>query len=293
MTVRAYAKINLILSVGDKRADGYHEIKSFMQNVDLYDTLTLTHTENGKITITSDHKYIPCDERNLTYKAADSFFKAAGIDCDGLNIHIKKYIPVGAGLGGGSSDAAAVLRAMNIIYDTGFSREELANIGAQIGADVPFFIYGGARYAHGIGEILTDAPQMPNAAILIVKPRFSVSTPKAYTAFDSFGPQPAADTDAVRLSLENGDINSLCSSLSNSLQSPVEAMYPQIAQIRTKLIQLGADGALMSGAGSAVFGIFRDKKKALSASNLMRYTYGKCYLCKPICDSVISINSIR
>ena len=281
MEVKAYAKINLSLFVGAKREDGYHELESYMQSINLFDRIRIERNDSGKISIFCSRPYIPCDERNLAYKAAVRFFDAVGIEDRGLLIDIKKNVPVGAGLGGGSSDAAAVLVALNKLYDTKLSLSELASIAAKIGADVAFCVYGGTYLARGIGEILTPAPPMPKTNILVVKPSFSVPTPQAYGLFDAFGEQEKPDIDGMKTALEDGNILKICASLGNSLQAPVEKEYPKITEIRNALTKLGAGGALMSGAGSSVFGIFTDASLAQKARISLPKAYGQRYICYP------------
>ena len=282
MEILACAKINLLLAVGARRADGYHEIESVMQTLDLYDRLTFEKTDSGRIELSCSRPYIPTDERNLVYKAAARFFETTGLKPDGVKIHLVKNIPVGAGLGGGSSDAAAALTALNRLYHTGLSKEELAGIAAGIGADVPFFLYGGACLARGIGEKLEPIPALPDVPVLLVKPSFSVSTPKAYAAFDEYGLQPYPDSDAMLAALRSGDTGKICAALGNSLEAPVCAMHPKIAEIRELLLSLSACGAMMSGAGSAVFAIFRNKQEAQNAKLTLSKSYGRCYLTMPV-----------
>ncbi len=282
MEIRAYAKINLLLAVGEQRADGYHEIESVMQSVSLFDRLSFIRTENKKIELSCSRPYIPCDDRNLAVKAALAFFQHTAISCDGLHITLQKNIPVGAGLGGGSSDAAAVLRALNTIYHAGLTSSELETIASGIGADVAFCIRGGSMLAQGIGERLSPAPPLPSVPILLVKPAFPVPTPKAYAAFDIYPKQSKPDSNAMLHALKSRSVPKICSCLANSLEAPVSALYPQISEIKSALLDSGAQGALMSGAGSTVFGIFQSFSAARQALKFFPKRFGRCFLCTPI-----------
>lgn len=287
MEIRAYAKINLLLSVGAKREDGYHELESVMQSISLFDQMSFARTQSGTIQLQCSRPYIPCDARNLAVRAASVFFAHTGISCDGLQIDLQKNIPVGAGLGGGSSDAAATLRALNQLYDTHLTAMELESIASGIGADVAFCVRGGARLARGIGERLSPAPALPNIPVLLVKPAFPVSTPKAYAAFDAYEPQQAPDTAAMLNALKSGSVQKICSLLGNSLEAPVCAMHPQILEIKSALMDNGAQGALMSGAGSTVFALFRSFSAARQAARLLPRQFGQRFLCTPQSENQI------
>lgn len=281
MELPAYAKINLLLSVRARRQDGYHEIESVMQTLDLHDRLDIRLTDSGKTEIRCSRPYVPTDERNLIWKAAARFYEKTGVSMTGLSVRLEKNIPVGAGLGGGSSDAAAALTALNSLHHMGLPKEELAEIAAGIGADVPFFIFGGACLARGIGEKLTPIPSLPNLPVLIVKPPFSVSTPKAYAAFDEYGTQLCPDTDVMLRAMQSGSLGEICAALGNSLEAPVCSMHPKITEIREKLLSLGARGAMMSGAGSAVFALFGSFQEAKKAREALAKDFGRCFLTRP------------
>ncbi len=282
MEIFANAKINLLLSVGARRTDGYHEIESVMQALDFYDRLTLEKTDSGILELHCNRPYVPTDERNLVWIAAAHFFDKTGLSMDGLKIRLEKNIPVGAGLGGGSSDAAAVLMALNDLYKAGLNKNELSGIAAGIGADVAFFIFGGTCLARGIGERLTPVPALRDVPVLLIKPPFSVSTPKAYQAFDTYGVQPYPDPDAMLAALKSGSIDAVCAAMGNSLEAPVCGLYPKIAEIRDTLVSLGAAGAMMSGAGSAVFAIFRSFTDAKKARESLPKSLGRCFLTRPV-----------
>ena len=260
MIYYAPAKINLSLDVLKKRSDGYHELKMIMQTVSLYDEIDIE--KDDKISIDSNKKEIPLDNRNLAWKAAELFFEYTGIRA-GCKIYITKNIPDGAGLGGGSSDAATVLIALNKIYNSNLSESELREIAVKIGADVPFFIIGGTCLAEGIGEKLTKINNNIDPYILIFKPDFSISTKWVYENL-KLENKPSYDIESIINDLNDGE-PSFSNKIFNYLEEISMSEYPQILNIKNILKNMGANGALMSGSGSSVFGIFFDEIKAKQA----------------------------
>jgi len=260
MKINAPAKINLSLDVLKKRDDGYHELKMIMQSVSLYDEINIEIDD--KISINSNKKNIPLDNRNLAWKAAELFFEYTGVS-GGCKIYIEKNIPDGAGLGGGSSDAAAVLKALNDIYNTNLTDEQLQKIAIKIGADVPFFIIGGTCLAEGIGEKLTKIENKLNPYVIIYKPDFSISTKWVYENLN-LACKPQFNIDEIIDDLKNGNI-SFSNKIFNWLEEVSIHEYPEISNIKNNMKSLGADGVLMSGSGSSVFGIFFDEIKAKQA----------------------------
>lgn len=258
--IKAYAKINLGLDVLRRRADGYHEVRMLMQTVRLFDKLTINMTQTTGITIRSNLSYLPCDENNLIYRAAALFFKETGKNC-GIHITLDKHIPVAAGLAGGSSDAAATLTALNELCRTGLSLKELQAIGVRLGADVPYCLLQGAALSTGIGECLMPLPAPPPAYCLIVKPPVSVSTKYVYEHLN-LDTAPHPDIDALLTALQSGSLPDLCAHLGNTLESVTIPLHPEIAAIKDKMKQAGALGALMSGSGPSVFGLFSDRQAA-------------------------------
>jgi 4-diphosphocytidyl-2-C-methyl-D-erythritol kinase len=246
LTIKSYAKINLSLRVLDKRPDGYHNIDSIFQSVSLHDDITITLLDKPGVEVICDHPDVPAGNRNIVYKIIQALPKAK----QGVRIEIKKQIPVGAGLGGGSSNAAAVLFGLNQLWGLGLSLEQLMTIGAGVGADVPFCLVGGTARVTGIGEVVKKiGPVIPGKYIIIVKPLFAVSTAWAYGEFDkSQIPNPKTCPEETEGSKQ-------CM-FYNELEPVVIAGYPQIAKIKQQLLDLGAEGAAMSGSGSAVFGVF-------------------------------------
>lgn len=259
MLYKAPAKINLSLDVMKKRSDGYHDLKMIMQTISLYDEIDIE--KNNIISIESNKKNIPLDNRNLAWKAAELFFQYTGIS-GGCKIYITKNIPDGAGLGGGSSDAATVLIALNEIYNTNLLKKELINIAIKIGADVPFFILKGTCLAEGIGEILTKIENKTNPYVLIYKPEFSISTKWAYENL-KFENKPHYDVDKIVENLKNK--NYKFDDIFNYLEDVSISKYSEISTIKNKMKKLGATGSLMSGSGSSVFGIFDDEIKVKKA----------------------------
>jgi 4-diphosphocytidyl-2-C-methyl-D-erythritol kinase len=255
MRIRAPAKINLSLRVVGKRRDGYHLVDTIMFPVSLYDEIEITRSNSdrrGRLQVTCDHPQVPSGKRNLVYQAAELLLGKQAIRKP-LRIHIRKRIPVGAGLGGGSSDAAATLRALNRLYRLKKSRRELLALGASLGADVPFFISGRPARARGIGDKLTPLGSMPRLWAVILYPGFPVSTRWAYRNLSFKLTKGIGNTSLNRLMRDRKE---LARSMVNDLEKVVFRRYPRLAALKERLVQEGAAAALMSGSGSSVFGIF-------------------------------------
>ena len=280
---RAYAKINLSLDVLGRREDGYHEIRTVMQTIGLYDNVVLRKTEEPGIVLTTDKDYLPTDGRNLMVRAASQLFEAFGLP-GGLCMELSKFIPVAAGLAGGSTDAAAVLRGINELYGLGLSAGELAAEGLKLGADVPYCLSGKTMLAEGIGEKLSELKPCPDCSILVSKPRFSVSTKSVYEAFDRVDSVAHPDTDGLIAALERGDLKSMAVCMGNVLERVTGTLHPAIAEIEASMARNGALKAMMSGSGPTVFGIFDDPEKAVFARQAMRRErrWGTVYLCEPV-----------
>lgn len=281
-TIRSYAKINITLDVLRRREDGYHEVKMIMQTVSLYDKIRVCKLKEG-IRLRVNLSYLPTDSRNLAYKAAQLFFEKTGVQ-GGAEIQIEKHIPVAAGLAGGSGNAAAVLFALNELYHTELSQERLAEIGLEIGADVPYCIYGGTMLAEGIGEKLKRLPQMPQCYIVLVKPQISVSTKKVYETLDMKQVAEHPDTSGVIRALEQKDIKEVSIRMFNVLQQVTEQMHPEIAEIRSRFMELGAEGTIMSGSGPTVFGVFEEKETAERTYQVMQQRYQETFLVETITE---------
>ena len=261
--IKAYAKINLGLDVVQKLPNGYHEVRMIMQTVGIYDELTLEKTDGG-IYLTTDSGELPTDENNLIYRAAKLMQQTCQIK-GGVRIHLKKTIPIAAGMAGGSTDAAATMKGMNNLFGLGLSVPELMNLSVPIGADVPYCILGGTALAEGIGEKLTSLPAAPACHVLIAKPDISVSTRYVYEHLDSAGVPHHPDIDGMVSAIRAGSLPGVLERLENVLEAVTIPLHPVIADLKKRMLELGAAGSLMSGSGPTVFGIFTDRKKAADA----------------------------
>ncbi|MBQ8540750.1 MAG: 4-(cytidine 5'-diphospho)-2-C-methyl-D-erythritol kinase [Clostridia bacterium] len=280
LTVKAFAKINLSLDVLGTLPNGYHEVKMVMQTVSLYDSVELTKTDEG-IELECSLRFLPTGPDNLAYRAAEAFFNETGIK-GGVKIYLKKHIPVGAGLAGGSSNAAAVLTGLNRLYDARLSTRRLCELGTALGADVPYCIIGGTRLAEGIGEKLSPLPPLPKCHIVLVKPSFSISTKWVYDNIDACPDIVHPPTDKLIEALENGDLYEMCANMGNVLEDVSIAHYPVLSAVKDDLRALGAIGSQMSGSGPTVFGIFDDEEKAQNAKDILWKKYKTAYICRGI-----------
>lgn len=281
--LKAYGKINLGLDVLRKREDGYHEVRMIMQTVGLYDKIDLYLKETPGIEIASNLFYLPVNENNLAYKAAKLLMEEFGVP-HGITIRLKKFIPVAAGMAGGSSDAAAVLFGVNKMFRLGLTREELMERGVKIGADVPYCILRGTALSEGIGEILTPLPAIPQCQVLIAKPSVSVSTKFVYEHLDADGLRGVdhPDIDGIIEALKSRDIYQVAGHLGNVLEMVTVPEYPVIARIKEKMKELGAVNALMSGSGPTVFGIFTNPNAAETAYEKLRHGESSSRLAKQV-----------
>ena len=262
--LKALGKINLGLDVLGRRENGYHDVRMVMQTLYLYDNVTLIKKEEPGIEIESNLYFLPKDSGNIAWKAANLLMEEFNIP-GGIKIILNKYIPVAAGMAGGSSNAAAVLYGMNKMYKLGLSQQELMDRGVKLGADVSYCIMRGTVLAEGIGEILSPLPPMPKCQILIAKPLVSVSTKSIYEAIDSKEIEDHPDIDGIIEGLKKQDLNKIASSMGNVLEKVTIDMHPEIAQIKNCMLENGALGAMMSGSGPTVFGIFRSRRAAQEA----------------------------
>ena len=269
LELKALAKINLGLDVLGRRENGYHDVRMVMQTIHLYDDVILEKTKEPGIHLETNLSYLPVDENNIAYKAAKLLQDEFGI-AEGIHIQLKKYIPVAAGMAGGSTNAAAVLFGMNRMYGLGLTEQQLKDRGVKLGADVPYCIMRGTVLAEGIGEILTPLPPMPKCYVLIAKPGLSVSTKIVYEKFDALKDVEHPDIDRLMLGLENGKLAEVASSMGNVLEGVTIGLYPVIENIKQVMIQEGALNAMMSGSGPTVFGIFEDRRTAKKAYNVLK-----------------------
>ena len=269
MRLKALAKINLGLDVIRRREDGYHEVKMIMQTIQLYDRIVMRKRRESKIQVKTNLFYLPENENNLVYKAAKLLIEEFKIQ-QGVQIDLQKFIPVAAGMAGGSSDAAAVLYGMNRMFHLGLSLEELMERGVKIGADVPYCLMRGTALAEGIGEQLTKLSPVPQCKILIAKPAISVSTKFVYENLKLDENTVHPDIDLLIQDIETKNLADMAAHMGNVLESVTIPNYPVIAQIKEQMIKDGALNAMMSGSGPTVFGIFDDKEKAEVAYKRMR-----------------------
>ena len=279
--VLAPAKINVFLRIIGCRPDGYHLLNSLMIPINLCDEIRIEADQRrsegeSQLVLTCDDPAIPTDETNLVHQAATLLLRKAGVHT-AVAIHLRKRIPVGAGLGGGSSNAAITLKGLNTLLELGFSDDHLCQFGARLGADVPFFLPCRPAYIEGVGEILTPLPSFPHRWLVLVAPPFGVSTPWAYREFDKLPPL-RVQTPPGKLPPCQWPSSEL---LVNDLERAVFPTYPQIAAIKTALLHYAAEGALMSGSGSSVFGIFRDRVLAERAAAMLGH-HGKTFLVEPL-----------
>lgn len=274
---KAYAKLNLTLDVLGKRDDGYHDLESIMQQITLCDDIEIDVEtgEDWKLECSWDD--VPADASNLAWKAAGVFYRSIGKDPQGITIRIEKRIPAQAGLAGGSADAAAVLRALNAHEGSPYSLEELAQLGAKVGSDVPFCVFGGTALAAGRGEVLTRLSNMPQCYYCIVKPDFSVSTPELFAKMDEAETIVHPDTKGMLGALENSDLMHIAGYVCNAMEPVVAKEHPEILMIKDTLDSCGACGYAMTGSGSAVYGIFDAFDMAAMASMQLMSRY-KTYL---------------
>lgn len=269
ITLKALAKINLGLDVVRRREDGYHEVRMIMQTIHLYDLLEIQKIREPEIQIVSNLSFLPVNENNLVYKAARLLQEEFALT-DGISVKLTKRIPVAAGMAGGSTDAAAMLYAMNQLYDLGLSRRELMKRGVQIGADVPYCLMRGTALAEGIGEKLTQLPPMIKCPVLIAKPSISVSTKFVYQNLKLDEQTNHPDIDALMKDIREKDFGGVCAHMGNVLESVTIPNYPVIAEIKQQMMRSGAKASMMSGSGPTVFGLFENGETAKRALREMK-----------------------
>ena len=277
VSLRAYAKINLLLDITEKLPNGYHALHMIMQSVGLFDEITLAR---GERSIECDDPSVPTDSRNIAWKAAVAFAEATGADCAGTRILLKKHIPSAAGLAGGSADGAAVLTGLNLLYETHLTTEALCRIGAKVGADIPFCLTGGTRLALNIGDVLAPLPPLENVTIVLAKPARGVSTKEAYAAFDD-----ARDVSHVRLpsllfDAAKGDWSRVFSRTCNTFEQFVEV--PERVPIKTVMRRNGCTFSMMSGSGPTVFGVFPTRGAAEACAQELRAIVPDVFVCDPV-----------
>lgn len=269
MRLRAFAKINLGLDILRKREDGYHEVRMIMQTIQMYDVLEMKKMKKPGISLSVNYPYIPSDERNLVYKAAKLLMDEFQVK-EGVDIRLEKFIPVAAGMAGGSSDAAAAMVGINHLFKLGLSEKDLMDRAVNIGADVPYCIMRGTALAEGIGEKLTRIAQVPDCYVLIGKPGIGVSTKTAYESLQLDKIQSHPDIDGMIRDIENGNLLAMTDKMGNVFESGIIGKYPVIGEIKDLMEANGALKAMMSGSGPTVFGIFDDREKMEAAAAVLR-----------------------
>jgi 4-diphosphocytidyl-2-C-methyl-D-erythritol kinase len=278
--VKAPAKINLSLDVLHKRPDGYHEVEMVMTTIDLADRIELSLLDEDRIVIQSHNRFVPDDQRNLAYQAAHLLKERFQVK-KGVVIGIEKTIPVAAGLAGGSSDAAATLRGLNKLWNLGLNLDELAVLGAEIGSDVSFCVYGGTALATGRGEIIKQLPAPPTCWIVLAKPFIGVSTAEVYRRLNVDKVQHPPTKEMIS-AIEKGDFNQVCSSVGNVLEDVTLSLYPEVAQIKDQMKRFGADAVLMSGSGPTVFSLVEHDSRMHRIYNGLR----------GFCDQVFAVRML-
>jgi len=280
LLVKAPAKINLALDVLHKRPDGYHEVEMIMTTIDLADRVELTPTYDDKIHILSHNRYVPDDQRNLAYQAAQ-LLKSRFHVKKGVQITIEKTIPVAAGLAGGSSDAAATLRGLNKLWNLGLSLDELAVLGSEIGSDVSFCVYGGTALATGRGEMIRELPAPPTCWVILAKPFIGVSTADVYRRLDVDSVNHP-DTQSMISAIVANDYQGVCRNVGNVLEEVTLKLHPEVAQIKEQMKRFGADAVLMSGSGPTVFGMVQHDSRMHRIYNGLR----------GFCDQVFAVRML-
>jgi len=280
-TETACAKLNLSLDILGKRSDGYHDLRMVMQSIDLADTITVSVQREPGLCLTADMPYLPRGSGNIAAKAAALFFEQTGLPAPGLAIDIRKRIPVCAGMAGGSSDGAAVLRLLRRICSPELSRERLEEIGALTGSDVPYCVRGGTVLAEGRGERLTDLPNLPQCWLVVCKPPCSVSTPELFGLVRLKRMRFHPRTEEMLDALERGDLEGVARRLYNVFEDVLPRRYSQVFEIKGRLLEMGAMAASMTGSGPSVFGLFRDRGPAEDAAEALSAVFPSTFFCTP------------
>ena len=280
MKIKAYGKVNISLDVVGKREDGYHLLSMIMQNIDLYDEIEVEKQECG-IILECNKSYVPVDNRNLAYKAAEIFKERYDI-VDGVKIYIEKNIPVSAGLAGGSTDAAAVLKVMNKLFNVNATEEELMELGLKLGADIPYCIHGGTALCEGIGEIITPIKPFRDKIVVLVKPAFGVSTKEVYKNFNLEKVKQHPKTAEIINAIENDDLNFVASNMKNLLENVTLRKHKILIKIKEEMNACGAINSMMSGSGPTVFAFFDDMLKAQRCFEKMKKKYSDVFITRTI-----------
>ena len=283
ITEPAWAKLNLTLDILGKRPDGYHDLRMVMQSIDLCDMVSITFKERRGITLVTNLNYLPRDNSNIAVKAAELFFQETGIPPVGLTIRVDKHIPVAAGMAGGSSDGAAVLRLLRRALAPELPDRALEAMALQVGSDVPYCVRGGTALAEGRGEVLTDLPALPDCFLVVCKPSFPISTPELFAQVRLRQLRCHPDTAGLSTALYNGDLSGVCRRVYNVFEDVLpERRAGVIAEIKGELLNHGALGAAMSGTGPTVFGLFREQEQARQACRALSESFRDVWTAVPV-----------
>lgn len=277
VNVIAPAKLNLSLDITGVDEKGYHLLDMMMQTVSVFERITLTKQDT--VTMSSNAKFIPTDDKNIAVKAAAKFFEYTGIT-GGVHIHIKKTVPIKAGMAGGSADAAGVIVGLNHMYSTKLTMDQMCEIGLMCGSDIPFMLKGGTRRVQGTGDIVLPAPQMPHCHFVICMPSKGVSTPQAYANYDAMGIKTKVETEKLIKAISDKNLQDIAKYMANDLETAAGSEDTQ--PLKAKLLELGAIGSMMTGSGAAVFGIFDDEQKAINAANALRPDVRSVFVARPV-----------
>ena len=280
MIVNAAAKINLMLDILGKTENGYHSLYMIMQSVGIYDTITVDKTNSGKITLSCSNNKLPCDDSNIAVKAAKAFFNNTNCINTGVHIDIQKRIPFEAGLAGGSADAAAVILALNSIFETNLTTKQLVKIGLAVGSDVPFCMQGGTMVALDVGGVLAPLPDLPDCFLVLAKPAQGVSTSQAYAQFDTLSDCRHLDKEGMLRAVVDGDINNICSCMGNVFEQFIEVL--ERVEIKHIMRKNNSIGHCMSGSGPTVFGVFTSEEDAQNCASQLKGTIKDVFVCKPV-----------
>lgn len=280
MKIKAYAKVNLALDIVGKREDGYHLLRMIMQTVDIYDDIIFKKGAPG-IKITSNKDFVPTDRRNLVYKAVELFCNTYGIE-PAVEVHIEKRIPVEAGMAGGSTDAAAALKAMRNLYRPELKDEELMELGVKIGADVPYCINGGTALCEGIGEVITELESFEDNIMVVVKPNFGVSTVDTYKNFHMEEVKKHPPVDKLIEAMKKKDVSYVAENMGNLLELVTIKNHVEIKELKESIMAMGAMGAMMSGSGPTVFAFFRDNEKAEKCAEKLKEKYSEVFVTRTV-----------
>ncbi len=284
ISIKAAAKINLLLDLTAVLENGYHSIYTVMQSVGIFDTITVETNDSGKISLTCSDKAMPTDNKNTAWKAAERFFEYIEKPVQGVNIHIDKVIPSQAGMAGGSSDAAAVIKALDILFDTSLTDDDLFRIGEKVGADVPFCITGGTKLCLNKGEVMAKLPDLPECYIVVAKPDQGVSTKEAYDNFDASDWIRHPDNEGFLFAATQKNFDVMCKKAANVFEQVVEVS--DRVKIKAIMRNNNAKLAMMTGSGAAVFGIFKNKEDADRCYNELSKNYENIYATTPVTKSI-------